>query len=300
MREFLRRAWPWVVGVAIVVVIVVRVPFDAFGDAIKQGPHVRLALVDAAVVLALLLFDTFATWVAIRVAAVTWTLRKVFAIRGATYVLSLLNYAVGQGGIGYYLHRDGVPALRAAGITLFMMGTTFVTLVGFGAASLAGGDADPRLVWTIVAIGAGFAVYLVVIVVSPGLLVRRAVLAPLFEIGLSGHALAIAGRIPHVAIIVLGHWFAMLAWGYEAPFGYSMLVLPVVALASVLPISPAGLGTTQAALVYFFAAIAPGATEEARAAHMLAFGVVHFVYGTIFQLVAGLACLPLARRYRDT
>lgn len=300
MRALVRRAWPWFVGVAIVAVIIVRVPFDAFGEAIEQGAHVKLAAVDALVLVALLAFDTFATWVALAVARARWSLSKVFAIRGATYVLSLLNYAVGQGGIGFYLHRDGIRPLRAAGITLFMMGTTFVTLVGFAAVLSIGQPIDPHIAWTMIGIGAAFGVYLAVILVSPGVLVRREVLAPLFDTGLRGHALAIAGRVPHVAIIVLGHWVAMLAWGYDVPFGYAMTVLPVVALASVAPISPAGLGTTQAALVFFFADLAPGATDEARAANMLAFGIVHFVYGTIFQLAAGLSCLPLARRYRDT
>ncbi len=297
MRQFLRRAWPWFVGVAIVVVFVLRVPFDAFRNAIDEGPHVTLAAVDAAIVVAILALDTFATWVALAVADARWTLRKVFAIRGATYVLSLINYAVGQGGIGYYLHKDGVSGLRAAGITLFMMGTTFITLVGFAGALSAGQHVDPRMMWTLVAIGAAFVIYLGIVGIAPAALARRELFAPLFDAGLRGHAVAIAGRVPHVAVIVLGHWVAMIAWGYPVPFAYSMLVLPVVALASVLPISPAGLGTTQAALVYFFAAYAPGVTDDARAANVLAFGIVHFVYGTVFQLAAGLLCVPFARRY---
>jgi uncharacterized membrane protein YbhN (UPF0104 family) len=299
MKQFLRRAWPWFVGVAIVIVVLTRVPFDAFKDSIHEGPHLTLAAVDAAVVVAILVFDTFATWVALAVANTKWSLKKVFAIRGATYVLSLINYAVGQGGIGFYLHRDGVSGMRAAGITLFMMGTTFVTLAGFAAALSLGEHADPRMVWTLAVIGGAFVVYLVLIAVKPRFL-QREVFLPLFETGLRGHGLAVAGRIPHVAIIVLGHWFAMLAWGYDVPFGYSMLVLPIVVLATVVPISPAGLGTTQAALVYFFQDFAPGATADARAANVLAFGIVHFVYGTIFQLAAGLICVPFARRYRDT
>jgi hypothetical protein len=64
----------------------------------------------------------------------------------------------------------------------------------------------------------------------------------------------------------------------------------------VLPISPAGLGTTQAALVYFFSDYAAGATATERSAHVLAFAVVYFVYGIASSLIVGLACTPLARR----
>jgi uncharacterized membrane protein YbhN (UPF0104 family) len=64
----------------------------------------------------------------------------------------------------------------------------------------------------------------------------------------------------------------------------------------VLPISPGGLGTTQAALIYFFSDYAAGATDDARGANILAFAIVHFVYAVVAQLVLGLACVPAARR----
>ncbi|MEO8551838.1 MAG: hypothetical protein ABI678_17800 [Kofleriaceae bacterium] len=298
MRAFLRRAWPWLLGLVILAAILTRVPLAAFGDAIHEGPHLRLAAVDLAVVLALLLTDTFATWIALVVANVRWTLGRTLAVRGATYLLSLLNYAVGQGGIGYYLHRGGMSGLRSAGVTLFTMGTTLATLLllttGTWWASVhASNDA---MWWTLVAGCIAFAIYLAIIAVRPGALAGRELLAPLFETGLSGHAIAIAARLPHVILIVLGHWFALLAWGIAVPFTAAATVMPVVVIAGVIPISPAGLGTIQGALVYFFSDYAPGATHEARAASLLAFSIVHFVYGMLGQLAVGVACIPLARK----
>ena len=99
-----------------------------------------------------------------------------------------------------------------------------------------------------------------------------------------------------VIIIVFGHWLAMLAWGIPVPFGVAATVMPAVVIAGVLPISPAGLGTIQAALVYFFSDYAAGATADDRAALVLAFSIVHFVYAMLGQLAVGLVCLPLARR----
>jgi uncharacterized membrane protein YbhN (UPF0104 family) len=296
-KQVLRRALPWLVGVAIVVVIVLRVPVDAFRQAIHEGPHLQLAAVDLGVVVLILATDTLATWIALQVTGTRWRLGRVLAVRGATYVLSILNYAVGQGGIGFYLHRGGVPAKRAAGITLFMMGTTLATLLLMTAASLASEPiAYAAMGWTVLAGCVGFALYLVVIALRPGVLARRDLLAPLFETGVRGHAIAIAGRLPHVIVVVLGHWFAMLAWNIPVPFDVAITVLPAVVIAAVLPISPAGLGTTQAALVFFFSAYAQGADSDARAATILAFSIVHFVYGMLGQLVVGAVCVPFARR----
>ncbi|MFN0249231.1 MAG: hypothetical protein ACKV2T_20270 [Kofleriaceae bacterium] len=293
-----RRVLPWLVGIAIVVVLALRVPAAAFQRALAEGPHVELALVDLGVTIAMLLTDTLATWAALSVVGVRWDIAKVFAVRGATYVLSLINYAVGQGGIGYYLHRSGVPGKRAIGVTLFMIGTTFATLLLLNAVTwlVDHEGIDPRALWTVYGLTGAFVVYLVVILARPTALANNQVLAPLFDARLPGYALAILARLPHVIVIVFGHWIAMRAWGIPAPLALAASVLPGLAFAAALPISPAGLGTTQAGLVLFFSAFAAGATQEAREANLLAFSIVHFVYGMIGQLAVGILCVPLARR----
>jgi hypothetical protein len=297
LKKLWKQLWPWLVGVAVVVVLALRVPFDAFGRAVHEGPHLVLAALDTFLLVVVLATDTLATWVSLITVRLRWPMRDVLAVRGATYVLSLLNYVVGQGGLGYYLHKGGVSTLRATGVTLFIMGTTFVGLLGITTATwLAGSIDNPGIWWTLVGSCIAFAVYLAIIAIAPRFIARREVFAPLFEAGLRGHATTIVARLPHVAMIVIGHWFAMIAWGIPVPFLYAAATLPVVALVTVLPISPAGLGTTQAALIYFFSDYAAGATADAREANILAFAIVHFVYATLAQLVVGLAFVPAARR----
>lgn len=297
IRGLFQRSWPWLLGSAIVIAIASRVPFEAFRSSLHQGPHARLAAVDAAMMLGFLVTDSVATWIALRVEQVRWTLGRTVAVRGATYLLSLLSYAVGQGGIVYYLHRDGVPALRATGVMLFTMGTTLATLLLVTTASWAFADAGhPMLWWSLVGGCAAFAVYLLLVALRPAALVRREVLAPLFEAKLAGHALAIITRLPHVMLVVLGYWFAFLAWGIDIPFGVAMTVMPAVVIAAAIPIAPGGLGPTQGALVVLFGSYAAGATSDARAASVLAFAIAHYVWGTLAQLLVGLVCVRLARR----
>lgn len=292
----LRRIGPWLVGVAIVVVIATRVPIEGFRGAIAKGPHLRLAIVDLLITAVVLSTDTLSTWIGLIAAGVRWPVIRVLAVRGATYVLALLNYAVGQAGLGYYLHRSGETPARAVGITLFLTGTTFATLLVLTTGSWAIDGRGGAMWTTLVAGSVALAAYLVVIGLAPRFLVNRRALAPLFDAGLRGHLVAIVGRAPHIAALVLGYWVAMRAWDLDVPIGVAATVMPAVVIATVLPISPAGLGTAQAALVYFFSDYAPGATAHDRGASVLAFGVVHFVYATLGQLLVGVVCLSLAKR----
>ena len=274
--------------------MVARVPFDAFRAAMGNGPHVALATVDVIVVVLTLGTDAVATWMALIALGMRRPLGHVTAIRGATFILFLLNYALGQGSFGYYLHRTGTPAKRAIGATLFVVGTNFATLlVVTSIACAASGDG---VMGRLLAGGCvAFAAYLAVIWIAPEFLRTRAVFAPLFDAGLRGHLLAIAARVPHVLVMSLGIWLAMRAWGIEVPFVAGLTTMPLVVIAAALPFTPAGLGTTQAALVYLFSDFAAGSTADDRGAVVLAFSIVHFVYSVAGILLVGLVSIPVAR-----
>jgi hypothetical protein len=295
----LRRALPWLVGVAILAVIATRVPVAAFRRAISEGPHVQLGLVTLATISLILCTDSLSTWIGLLALRLRRPLWHVFIVRGGTYVLFLVNYALGQGAFGYYLNRTGVSGLRAVGATLFLIGTNLATLLVVTTMCwmLAGtSPGHTPLWWTLVGGCSAFLLYLVVIAVSPRVLANIKILAPLFEGGLRAHGLAMLGRLPHVAVLVLSYWVALRTWGIPVPLIAGLTLMPAVVIASVLPITPAGLGTTQAALVYLFSDYAAGATVDERHAHVLAFAVVYFVYSVVSALVVGLGCTPFARK----
>ncbi len=295
---FVRRSWPWLVGSAILAVIIARVPFAAFSDAIAHGPHHWLALISVVVTIVVLGTESAATWVGLVATGVRRSFVDVLAVRGATYMLFLVNYALAQGGFGYYLHKTGTSARRAVGVTLFLVGTNVAALLLLTSAGWAvEGIPVPEWLWWALAIGnAGFVFYLAVIALTPNVLARVAWLAPLFDAGVRGHALAIAARIPHVVFIVLSQWLAMRVWGIDVPAAAALTIVPAILIAAALPITPAGFGTTQAATVYFFSQYAAGATADERAADVLAFSIVYFVYGLLAVILVGLPCVPRARR----
>lgn len=63
------------------------------------------------------------------------------------------------------------------------------------------------------------------------------------------------------------------------PFIYFLIISPVVSLISVLPISVAGFGTTEAAYLYFFTQL--GATKETILVFMSLFGIFKILFGVI-------------------
>ncbi len=299
LAQRIRGLWPYAVGLAIVAFLATRVPFGAFKTALHHGPHLQLASFICLVIAMNLLVDTYATWMALYMMKLRRAFKDILIVRGATYLLSLIHYGLGQGGIGFYLHRTGTSAAHATGAVLFMMGINVAVLAliaGTGVLIAGPAETGAAVEWTILAAVAGLALYLVVIAIRPRFLARFKFLEPLFDTGLRGHAVAAFGRLPHVIWFIVSSWLAMRVWGIHVPFLKGMLFLPAVGLVSALPITPAGLGTAQAAMLYFFRDYAPGATPDERSANLLAYAMVYYVYAVAGFIAVGVSCLPGARR----
>src|SRR5262249_20974318 len=140
------------------------------------------------------------------------TYRDTLEIRGATYLLAVVHYGAGQGGLAYFLHRRyGVEVARTAGAVMLVMGVNVVVVAMCAFVGILAGGAPEAaaLRWTVLALAAGFPVYLAIIALRPRFLTRVRLLQPLFAAGLGGHAVAIAARLPHMAVLVAAHFIAM-------------------------------------------------------------------------------------------
>lgn len=299
-----RRWLPWLVAAAILAVLVREIRLDALRDAFRHGAWLALSLYIVLEIVLALPADAFGTRAALAAAGVPRPWKEVLLARGASYLLGLLSYVAGQGGMGYYLARTGVPAARSAGAVLLLMIANGIVLVILGAAGLGaelargGLDGAPRelLLLTIAGAFAGTLAYLGVIAARPRWLARHGLLAPLFEAGLGGHLRAVAARFPHMLLLAALHWGAFRVWGIAVPPVRGLALNPIVLLISALPVTPGGLGTTQALQVLFFSPWAPAATTDGRAAAVLAFSLVHYVVSLVVQGAIGLACLGPLRR----
>jgi hypothetical protein len=214
-------------------------------------------------------------------------------VRGATYILALVNYTVGQGAIVYFVKRSrGVPVLRGTAAVLLIMGVNVLMLLVLASLGLVVSTDVPSILKLVVLIAyAGLAIYIVAVAAKPRWLVNRPIFDVLLSAGIGGHLRSMLVRVPHILALMTLSWFSLAAFGVVVPIAKAILCLPIVYFVAVLPISFQGLGTSQAMLIHFFSSYAPGATDEARWAVILAASLVSQAIAFVIQLSIGLLCV---------
>jgi uncharacterized membrane protein YbhN (UPF0104 family) len=140
--------------------------------------------------------------------------------------------------------------------------------------------------------------YLVVIGLQPRYLQNYQLLAPLWQAGLRGHLRAAAGRFPHMLLLVFAYWGAFRVWGIPVPLAQGVAVVPVVLFINAVPITPLGLGTTQAALVFLLSPYVTLPEPEVQAAVVLAFSLTYSFFGISMQVLLGLWCFQKIRKIK--
>lgn len=202
-------------------------------------------------------------------------------IKAASYLLSIINYALGAGALAVLLRRRaGMPLAEAAGsvfvIGLFDLGSLLAFVV-VGLALM--GTDTPGVQAGVVALAgaaivAGFAFLRAPVSMGP--------LDRLRELKI----FRAARTLPIALLIRLGllrgffvGGFIVLAWATLAAFDVSVPMLPLIVntcvmlLVAALPIAAAGLGTGQLVFVALFERWAPAETLLA-ASLLLSFGMI--------------------------
>lgn len=291
----LRRLAPWAVAAAALTWLFATIPLDALRAALARAP-LGLVLGWVCLYVALvLLADALATWATFRHSLPEAKLGylDVLDIRGATYLFAVLHYSAGQGGIAYFVaRRAAIPIARAAGAVMLILGVNAiaVALCALVGLSLGGAPENPMLRWVVIALAAGFPVYLAVIAWRPGFLARWKLLTPLFDAGLRGHLVAVVARLPHLVWLIIGQYVSMRLFAIDPPVVQALTLLPLVMVVAVLPISPSGLGTAQAVAVALFARYAPGAPADQRATVLACFLGIQLL-ALVVQALVGLVFL---------
>jgi hypothetical protein len=219
--------------------------------------------------------------------------RDVLLVRCASALLSLLNYGAGQGGVVYFLHRrHGISLEAGAGaILLATAGWLAVLALAAGLGLLYGAVPDrPELRAVAWAALAALPAYVLLAALRPGFLVRRRLLRYLLAVPPAALVRVLGARVLHLGVLVSGHWLAMRLFDIAVPPAAALLRLPAMFLVAAVPISPAGLGTTQAAAMTLFGDYAAAPAEAARQATVLAYSLSCHVIGVVLLVLVGLVC----------
>lgn len=180
--------------------------------------------------------------------------------KAASYLLVIVNYAVGAGTLAVLLRRHTTMSLGAAAGAVFLMALLdlgMLLVVGLAGAVLAGGgDTALSLGSVLLAIGAivaGFVGLRAPIALGPLERVRR---LPLFDAARTAPPRVLLDvallRLGMVASFIAVSWTSLVAFGLEVPITTAARNFTLVALVGALPFTAAGLGTGQAAFVYLF------------------------------------------------
>jgi uncharacterized membrane protein YbhN (UPF0104 family) len=263
-----RRVLPFALAALLVVFVLSRLDIGEFVRAVRTTNYLGFFGFTVLFTLALLSTDSLATAHVYRRTVCPVRYREVFVIRGASYLPSMLNHHVGQGWLTYFISkRYGAPLWRVACATLLVYATTFGCVFLLGAAALPFNHG--RIKWLAPTIGgiaiAGF-LYMIVVHLRPAFLKHRQATAPLVEVGVRGHLLALAWRVPHIFILFLGTWIPFTFFDVNVPFVDALAFIPVVMLVTALPITPQGVGTRDVVAVQLLASYAPGNHQQQLAA----------------------------------
>jgi hypothetical protein len=301
MRKKLGPIVGWAVTIAILVYLFRSIPFADVSKAIHGATWWTIPA-NAILILAVYLADSFAIKKTFGWFVAPLSYREVLVVRGATYLLALVNYAVGQGAIVYFVNRSrGVPILRGTAAVLLVMGINILMLLVLATVGMAtSADVPAWLRMIVLAAYAGLAVYIVVVSIKPRWLAQRPIFDVLLSAGIRGHLRAMVVRVPHIITLLALSWFSLAAFGVVIPVAKAILCLPIVYFVTVLPISFQGLGVSQFMLILLFSAYAPGSNDESRRAAILAASLVCQAIAMVIQMSIGLVCMrnQLARDLR--
>jgi hypothetical protein len=263
-----RRLLPFVTAIGLLAFVLLRLDFAAFWRAVSSTHYVLFFLFTLAFNAALLAADVLATMHVYQRLVCPVRYGELFVIRAASYLPSLLNHHVGQAWLTYFMSKVYRASLwRVAGATLLVYATTFGCVFLIGAASLPFNHG--RVTWlapTTALIGAAGVGYMIVIALRPKLMRARQATAALVDTGVRGHLLALAYRVPHVAVLFIGTWVPFAFFGVSIPLTDALVYIPVVMLVTALPITPQGVGTRDLIALQLLAGYAPGTPEQQAAA----------------------------------
>jgi hypothetical protein len=232
--------------------------------------------------------------------AVTWfnvpvRYRDVFPIRATTYILTLLNTQLGQGGLAVFLHkRYGIPFWQITGTVLVLLLVEMyqLALYSFLGASLTGELGRAVSTWFYV----GLAAYLVFHLwyfsrPRTGKIGGMQVLQTFFRAQPGQYVLLLLMKTPNLLAAVTVYWLALPLFGIHLPFMAILTYLPLIFFCAAMP-AAAKLGPAQFAWVYFFG---ERADKEALVAYSLA---AHLTF-LVMNALLGLCFLHQALRALD-
>lgn len=236
--------------------------------------------------------------------------RESWIVRGVTYLIMVVNYHAAQGAFAMYFKKThGAPLAKSLGTMLFVSLVDLVIVLGcaFIGACLGGAEGQLKILGPLLLILAPVSLvcftlwawfwknlHLPILQKLTRFRLCRWVMTHdtffIFrEAGRKDYFAAFLYRVP-INIVSIGA-FNLALWSFGAHLSWSTLFLfnPIIIIVGTLPITPAGLGTSQVLFVEFFKDFVPATT-------LVAASLLWMVANQLLKLIFGVASLAFTSR----
>lgn len=247
------------------------------------------------------------------------TFAEFLKIKGASYILNILNYNLALAMMAAFLSRSSERGIAASGSPFILLNILdlsalgLMVIAGFVAGARPFGDSAAHLTLLLVAGSAVLAGPLMCGLArllgsneakQPAIsrrpfslasllrLVQHDLLLAFRKIGLREYAWLCLLRMGFLSIYPASSYFMLRAFGINVPFSEVFVYQPILTLIIVIPISVAGLGSTQVVMRHFYAKYAPSGSW----AVVDACSTTTIVIYVLLRAVIGLSCMPWATK----
>lgn len=289
-----KRLAPWAVAVAILGYIFAQVPISEALEAASTARYEVFLAAMAAAVLTWFLIDSAAFAFLFSRYNTTLSWAQARSLRGMTYLATPINWNLGTAAVILHLRSSkNINALDSSSTMIFYQTIDAIILTGYVVLGTSLLDDTPEII-SLRNTSALVAILMVALLAlqmgnQPGWRwLARLRNTRLFQ----AHRKATLGEVAllcvmkalYFSVFIGVFWFGCHAFGVNVPLQLTIAATPAILLAAAIPITPAGLGTQQAAMIYFFS---PYGDE----ASILAFGLTFPVALILFRCLLGLIYL---------
>ncbi len=303
-RGWFRKIVPWVLGIGVLSYLFTKVPLADAWEATRSADIAVLLTASLAAVTVWFWLESGAFSYLFTRFHVPFAWKEARSLRASTYVLTPINWNLGTAAIILYLRRSkGISALEATSTMLFygtidglvMASLTFVGLAMMPASPAV--EQFQRIAGWVAVAQLGFMAVLMADAPGWGWLemIRSISLLRSYRVAGWREIFALVGiRTVYFCVFALYFWAGVRAFHVELPLAVSTATMAVILMAQALPIPPAGLGTLQGAMLYFWK---PYGAE----AGVLAFALAFPVCVTVSRMLLGMVYVRDIRdRLRQT
>jgi len=285
---------------------------------IKYGPLIFYSLLYFLIVL---FVDCYALKYFMSRFSTSITFKETLFVRGVSFLLMIINYNAGQGAFAVYLKKTHkAPLAKSLGTVAFIMAADLIWVVTFTYVALffVGDSAylqllSPYLTYGIPLIYVAFILWVMFWRSTNTIFIQKIkkyrwvqwllehdVFYIFREACLKDYIVVSLVRIPLIALTIVGTYWAFLVFQSTVSWLDLTFYSPIVLLISSIPITPAGLGTTQAAMIEFFKdgiespLLQSGKTTPQDI--LLATSLVWLFCNQVYKALYGAVCLSRSSR----